>query len=305
MKRTLKILAAVSTMGVAMFAPCGLWAGSLPSDDKAEQSAVDEIASKWTVVNVAWSGGTLTMNVGRKGNVKVSGCLADGTKVSAKSQLIIGDSWSSVPVEWARGDKTLKFTLWLKHDGGESSVEGLDSAKVGLPAALETGAQFNIDTDALCTLLGDSTYKAYLPSGVSVVQNDTKWTLPKAGRVRLDRSGNVDLSKLGENPSGLRLSYRAQRGIFTGTFRAYVLSGSRPKSKAVGVTGVMVGGKGFGMAIVKKVGSVPVYIEAVSSGDEGRVQQGSSPAQPIGPESSPSAPNPPVGPESPTPPSRD
>jgi len=41
----------------------------------------------------------------------------------------------------------------------------------------------------------------------------------------------------------------------------YANNGGRLKATTVNVTGVMVGGKGYGTVIIKKVGSVGVTIE--------------------------------------------
>ena len=71
----------------------------------------------------------------------------------------------------------------------------------------------------------------------------------------------TDEAKTGENPSGLKLTYKAKEGTFKGSFKAYADVGGKPKSTTVNVSGVVVGGVGYGAATVKKVGGVPVKIE--------------------------------------------
>ena len=75
------------------------------------------------------------------------------------------------------------------------------------------------------------------------------------------RNGIVDDSKAGTNPSGLKLTYSAKDGSFKGSFKAYSVVGGKLKATTVNVSGVMIGGKGYGTASVKKLGSLPVTIE--------------------------------------------
>ena len=235
------------------------------SKSSAEKSTAASLAGKWPTVSVAWGGGTLTVTTDKKGKAKIAGNLASGTKVSAKSQMLIGESWCCVPVVWSKMKESVAFTLWLRRDGGASVVAGLDSAEVGAPSALKGGAAFRLDADALCALLGDSTYKAYLPNGVSVAQSGARWTVAngaRAGKVQLGKDGNVDATKAGANASALKLTYKAKDGTFKGSFKAYTNAGGRPKATTINVTGVMVGGKGYGMATVKsKKDGVAVTIE--------------------------------------------
>ena len=70
----------------------------------------------------------------------------------------------------------------------------------------------------------------------------------------------MDEAKAGENPSGLKLTYKAKDGTFKGSFKAYADVGGKPKATTVRVTGVLVEGVGYGMATVQG-GSAPVTIE--------------------------------------------
>ncbi len=128
--------------------------------------------------------------------------------------------------------------------------------------ALEEGAAFYVDTAALSDLLGDSTYEEYLPDGVEITTKGTKWSLPKAGKVVYNKKvGGIDESKLGENPSGLKLTFKSKDGTFKGSFKAYVDKNGKPKATTVSVSGFVVDGKGYGIATIKKLGSVPITIE--------------------------------------------
>ena len=96
--------------------------------------------------------------------------------------------------------------------------------------------------------------------GVSVTQRGTKWVLPKAGKLTM-KKGVIDDSKAGENPAAFKRTYKAKDGTFNGSFKAYTEVNGKLKATAVSVTGVMVGGKGYGTATVKKQGSLPVTVE--------------------------------------------
>jgi len=64
-------------------------------------------------------------------------------------------------------------------------------------------------------------------------------------------------SKLGENPSGLKLTYKAKDG----SFKVYTDIGGKAKTTTVNVTGVMVNDVGCGTATIKGKGSVTVMVE--------------------------------------------
>ena len=214
---------------------------------------------------VAWEGAqgwnALSVAIAAKGKAKVTGALADGTKVSAKGQLVVGEEWCCVPVAYVRKGAKLAFNVWLPLEmnglaARSTSVAGLGAeAVVGKPGTLKGGAKFNLDA-----VMGDAKYANYLPDGVSV-GGGAKWTLPKAGKVVYRRDTiEVDATKLGENPSALKLSYKAKDGSFKGSFKAYSDVGGKPKATTVKVAGVLVNGVGYGTATVKG-GSAPVTVE--------------------------------------------
>ena len=133
-------------------------------------------------------------------------------------------------------------------------VAGLGDTIVGKPGTLKGGAAFSATWGQAAL--------PYLPNGVPVTVNGAKWTLPKAGKVAYLRgTTEVDAAKLLENPSALKLTYTAKTGAFKGSFKAYAEVNGKPKATTVNVTGVLIGGVGYGAATVKKVGSVPATIE--------------------------------------------
>ena len=242
------------------------------SKEASDKAVAVAALGKWQgAVNVAWrlagDGSphlygapyqTLSVTIAAKGKAKVSGMLADGTKVSAKGQLIVGEEWCCVPVVYVKKGVKLAFNVWLPGTQGEGAlptVIGLgEDVKVGKPGTLKAGATFKLGGE-----MGDAKYAAYLPDGVAV-GGGAKWTLPKAGKVQLAKDGTVDASKLGENPSALKLTYRAKDGSFKGSFKTYTFAGYRLKSTVVKVTGVLVNGVGYGTAAAKGV-SAPVTVE--------------------------------------------
>ena len=224
-----------------------------------------------------WNG--LSVKVGSAGRTRVTGTLADGTKVSATAQLIIVGSQCCIPVVVDRKPYRLAFCLWFGVLRGNvctpdrlwcHRVEGLGGdVRFGLAKTWQLEeygpAAFYIDTGALGELFGDWTYEGYGPDGVSVEQVGTKWRVAggaRPGRVVLGRDGSVDEAKAGENPSALTLAYRAKEGTFTGAFKYYVPSArGAPVAKTVNVYGVVVDGVGYGTAVVRGKGGVSVMVD--------------------------------------------
>ncbi len=215
-------------------------------------------------VMIAWEGemgwNGLSVSVRSRGKTKVVGTLEDGTKVSASVQMIVGEDWCVVPVVYVKKNVSLAFNVWLARDGSAADVVGLgDDVIIGSAANFDEEAVFYGSVE-LVDLLEDDLYADYLPDGMVITANGTKWVLPRAGKVAL-KNGEVDESKLGENPSGLKLTYRAKDGTFSGSFKAYTDYRGKPRATVVSVTGVMIDGVGYGTATIRKVGSVPITIE--------------------------------------------
>ena len=228
-----------------------------------------ELAPWLQAINVTWPDGATGWNgigvtVAKKGKVKISGTLAAGTKVSASAQAILTDSSIKVPVVNVK-KSAFAFSLSLPLGGGGVEVAGLPGALAGEPKPLANGAEFKMDAATFGTLLeGDTAFAGYLPDGISVRQDGTKWIVANGARagkvVFLKDTETVDPDKAGDNPSALKLTIAAKTGIFKGSFKAYQKVNGRPKPVPVTVTGVMVGDAGYGTAMIKRKGSVPVTI---------------------------------------------
>jgi len=232
------------------------------SKDKSEQGAANDLLTKWLgPVNVVWDGGSASVSIAKKGKAKVSVTLANGTKATANAQVLVGEKMLCVPVVVTK-KANLAFALWLPLGDGRAIVEGLgDGAIAGRPGTLAANAAFHVSkTAALWSSIAGTVLADYIPDGVRVSSSGGKWVLPKAGKV-VYKDGAVDKSKLGENPSALKLTYKAKDGSFKGSFKVYAVDGGKAKATTVNVTGVMVNGVGYGTATIKGKGSVAVTVK--------------------------------------------
>ena len=233
------------------------------SKDEVDKDVASAVLGRWQgAMNVAWQGAQgwngLSVTIAAKGKVKVAGTLADGTKVSAKGQLLVGEDWCCVPVVYVKKGARLAFNVWLPWNTEAACsprVVGLADAILGKPGTLKGGATFKLGET-----MGDAKYAAYLPNDMAV-GGGAKWMLPKAGKVQLAKDGTVDKAKLGENPSALKLTYKAKDGTFKGSFKVYADVNGKPKATTVKVRGVLVNGTGYGAAVIKNVGGVGVLVK--------------------------------------------
>ena len=225
------------------------------SKDKQEQKAAEAtLAPHLGAVNVVYGGGSLSLSVAKKGKVKVSGLLGDGTKVSATAQLIIGDEGLAIPVLVTK-KANLAFLVWLAADG--VTVEGLDGVSAAGAPQPKDALTFRLG-NGLAGIAG--VQAAFLPTEFTF--GGAKWTFPKADTVKLNADKTAaEVTKDNGNPSGLKLTYTAKTGVFKGKFTVYAVQGGKLKKLTANVTGVMVGKTGLGTATVKGVGTVPVTVE--------------------------------------------
>lgn len=229
----------------------------------------------------AWAGGygTMTFKIDKKGVVKVSGTMADGTSLSAKAKMLVGEGCCCVPVvlplyTGKRGG--LGFLLWLSGDyvavmgltpwdaaarkGGGFAAE-VSAAAFGPAPSLLVGDEpvFQLDGD-----LGlEDVLDEFLPTTVPILVKKSRWSVPKAGLVKYDREAEaiVDVRE-SENPSALKVTYKSSDGRFSGSFKAYTSAdGQKLRSNAVTVKGVVIDGVGYGSALLKKSGCAAVLIQ--------------------------------------------
>ncbi len=234
------------------------------SKDKSEVAAANAVLDKWRgAICLVTDTGTFSVALSAKGKAKLAGTV-NGKKLSGvKGQLLVGEEWCCLPLIWSKGGTSGSYTLWLKNDGSLASVAESESALVGKPGTLASGAQFVIDDVPALVGLVPGMLTDMLPTNVTVKAVGTKWTLPKAGKVVYKRgTTEIDTTKLGDNPSGLKLSYKSKDGSFKGSFKVYANNAGRLKATTVNVTGTVIDGVGYGTAAIKGAsGSIPVTVK--------------------------------------------
>ena len=239
------------------------------ADAKAEKAAATEIANKFKGNYVmaysdenGWNG--LSVQVMAKGKVKVSGTLANGTKVSTTSQLIVGEDYCCIPVIYTKTGTSIAFSIYCDNESGEMSVFGYYDAVISPVSNLDDGLGFNIGEEIYDLLADYELAEDFLPYGVEVEASGTKWKVAggaKAGKIKVVDGEIVD-TKESDNPSGLKLTYTAKTGIFKGSFKIHGLTAAgKLKTFTATVSGIVVDGCGYGTAKIAKFGNVPITIE--------------------------------------------
>ena len=210
----------------------------------------------------------ISLEVGRKGAVKISGMMPDGQKLSGKAQLLVGERDCAIAVTYSKKASSIAFMVWLGTDGTiECSNLSDPNWEVKIAAAkmgpqLLPHARFRVDGPAMAAKTWLPLLVDLLPDGVAVKMVDGRFVVAKAGRVKLvqDKNG-VDETALGENPSALKLTCTSRNSFFKGSFIVYAIIDGKLKKYKAAVTGVVLESVGYGMATVKGLGSFPVTIE--------------------------------------------
>ena len=223
--------------------------------------------------------GTATVKIGkvnaRKGTVKVrvSGTLLTGKKVSASATVSPDLADGSLLGELAFKSPVGAMNFVLEHDAETGSfrffAQGLgyaisDAGETQVGGAFDVEElSFSAEFDELDLPEGyDLVVDA--PSGepVSVTKNGTKLTCGKAASPKYKKvDGEYELTGLDDekkpNLTGLKLTYSASKGTFTGSFKIYASNegetSGKPKLKkyTVKVTGLVIDGVGAGSVTVK------------------------------------------------------
>lgn len=225
--------------------------------------------------DLAKGSSALTVAFKNKGKAKVSGVMGDGTKVSTTAQMLAGESDYCLPVlSQLYGKKTGGFGLliWIDQKG-RVQVDGLsdwDASSSSSPfkaafsnevpvasiADAKSPKAFELPGKPLSKVAGQKVYTALLPSSVKLTVAGNKWDAGKSEKVTVD-GGKV---QGGTNPSALKLTYAPKTGLFKGGFTVYSDSNGKLKKTKATVTGVMVEDSGYGSAVIKKTGSMPVTV---------------------------------------------
>ena len=239
----------------------------------------DEITEPYAAPNVVklagavYSGcdvvGIVELKLGKvnvkKGSSKVSGSVTtlDGKKYAAKGVAVTGiDGTTPATVSFdVKGLGTLAVTI-----GGEQFAGSLggtyhvQTADVG-GAWAGGSAVAAVEPGDLSVFTG-TVLSEFLPTNEVVEVSGGKWKFAKAASVKWAKPKGasekeliVDTSK-GKNLSGLKLTYTPKKGTFKGSFNVYALEGPGSATKLqkykLNVSGVVVGGVGYGVATCKK-----------------------------------------------------
>ena len=224
----------------------------------------------------------LSVSLSKKGKAKVSGMLPDGTKVNVSAQLLVFEDHYVLPVVvplYSGKKGGFGFSIvypkdeddphadelseWIANPGKANEfVAGLTAVGVGKGGNIAVSSLASV-TDAFDVEDVDID-DSLLPIDVAVTATKSKWTLPKADTVKFDReSESYDVLTEYGNPAGLKLTYTASKGSFKGSFKVYgVTDAGKSKKYSATVIGAVLDGAGYGTAVIKKVGAVPVVITA-------------------------------------------
>ena len=236
-----------------------------------------------TLMGAAYDGcdvaGIVELKLGKvnaqKGTGKVSGSVTtlDGKKHAAKAVGVTGIAGTgpkTVSLE-VKGLGTMTVTIGGNQFAGAlGGTYHVQSADVGgawaggsAVAALEPG-----DLSVFAgTVLSD-----FLPTNEVAAVSGGKWKFAKAASVKWAKpkkgapppeiydeasgKGLVVETAKGTNLSGLKLAYTPKKGTFKGSFNVYALEGegkaTKLKKYKLSVSGVVVGGVGYGKATAKK-----------------------------------------------------
>ena len=146
---------------------------------------------------------------------------------------------------WEGTDKKSLFT---------AELETLGAA----PSAPSAAMTFSLETAPAVS--GATVPAEFLPTAVQVSFARNKLTVAKANKVKLEKSGTLSSAGGTDNNAGLKLTYTAKTGSFKGSFTVYTIANSRLKKLKANVNGVFVNGVGYGAAVIKDVGSLPVVL---------------------------------------------
>ena len=211
----------------------------------------------------------------KKHTGKVSGSVTtlDGKKHMIKAYNVteIGAAAKAVSLE-VKDFGTMNVTIGGRRFAGSMGEYHVQSANVGGNWA-GGGATVTVAAAGDLSMFAGTVCSDLLPNGERVTVTGGKWKFAKAASVKWAKpkkgaaqpeiydevSGKgliVDATKGKTNRSGLRLTYTPKKGTFKGSFKVYALEGTGKATKlkkyTVNVSGVVVGGIGYGTATCKR-----------------------------------------------------
>ncbi|MBP5509393.1 MAG: hypothetical protein J6Z49_00575, partial [Kiritimatiellae bacterium] len=255
-------------------------ADAVKAKDKAALGVLAKFTGKSYVIvlegsDVPAQGGfsTLSIAMAATGKAKVSGVLADGTKVTATAQMTVGDAYCCVPVICSKKSK-FGFVAWFDRDTRQlAEVTALtpwrNTVKPAFTmdwAVAAAGAKGSVAAGTRRAGLDGVRLSAFVPGAIGqtpfeipLTVKGTKWDAGKAAKVTY-KGGSVSIAG-GANVSGLKLAYTAKTGTFKGSFTVYSVKGGKLAKTKFTVNGAVTDGVGYGTAFNKKAGSVALVVE--------------------------------------------
>ena len=160
-------------------------------------------------------------------------------------------------------------------DGTAPATVSLEVKDLGTMTVTIGGTQFagSLGAYHVQSVFAGTALAEFLPTNEVAAVSGGKWNFAKAASVKWAKPKGasekelvVDTSKGKTNLSGLKLSYTPKKGTFKGSFNVYALEGegkaTKLKKYKLNVSGVVVGGVGYGVATSKKPAlSWPVKVE--------------------------------------------
>lgn len=271
--------------GMDVVAGRDFFSSSARSDTIRAKTIFDELGRLYNVVlsatpddDYAFCGYVgMSLQIGQRGSVKISGALPDGTKLTASCPLVCLDDQIYVPavipaysgkkggiafmLNFSEGDMILdNVSDWIGAKGEAIGV--LEAEDVSDVAGLQNGEyQFVADISDF-EIEGETIDDSFSPDGTVISVLSGRWRVPRADTVKFVGDEGYAIAKDNGNPSGLKLSYTVKTGLFKGSFKLYgVTDGGKSKKHTVTVSGAVVNGVGYGCAYIKKVGGVPVAVD--------------------------------------------
>ena len=209
----------------------------------------------------------LALKILTKGKAKLTGVMADGTRVSVSGlQMLLNEDGTEacIPVSVPLYTGKLggfAFLFWIGNDGS-LDVTNLSGWNATQSATAPFSAKMSLVDAAALTVPGDGTLAFSVdteafPSAINALPVLTD-LLPQEIAVSA-QSGRLTAAK--DNVAKLKISHVKSTGIVNGSFAAYTQNGDRTKKKTVPFKGVFVNGVGYGSAIVKGAGSAAVTLK--------------------------------------------
>lgn len=235
-------------------------------------------------------GSSFLLTVKQNGTTKLAGTLADGTKISSSSRAVYHtcrDGGISFPSALQlRDGRTFSCEFYIcdehadyllghtdyydedyrsYYDGSMSLSGRYYATEMGgraggnLPASVGLelwygGAAAPDPWDEDDWLVEDT-----FPWWMELTTSGGKLILPKAGRVSIER-GTGEIVSTGENPSGMKLTYKPATGQITGSFNVYAVTPAyKLKKYALKVSGIYI--KGYGAQLTTTYKNKPTSVE--------------------------------------------